>query len=526
MRHAIETAPRDGKVVILVDDAREIWGIAYWSLEAGEWVGRDGKPSIITPTHWHPFPRDNGSSTLSQVGPSARRRRSNYFAAAAAATLIGLLFYATLDAHQPVEQVVARGNQLPSQNSKIALPASGPTEANHANASEEAQQVRQVAVAAAPEAEQSLKRERAQALAQELTEARRIIEEPDAQLRAKAQLLEQEREKAAALTQEVADTRQELTTSAAKLHQGLGEERERRATVASDLATRQHAIETQAAQLRKASEAEQLQQAEATESATLLVQEREKTAALVQEALTTSTAKHRQALDEERERRAATWNELAAARCEIEMQAAQLRKVGEEPGQPEQSEAAESARSLEEEREKMAALAEEVADARPELTTSTAQHQRALAEARREIAMQAAQSREVSEETGQPEQTEAAESARLLEEEREKTAAIAREVADARQGLTTSRAKQHQALGERRARRLAMGSELATQRSSPIPRKPPRLNRGHNARQSWGPLLWLWGLDRGAASRWQRTTHVSVFGLRPSRSSSRRQPAG
>jgi hypothetical protein len=369
MRHAIETAPRDGKVVILIDDERETWGIACWSLEAGEWVGRDGKPSKITPTHWHPFTRDDGSSTLSQVGPSAQRRRSNYFAAAAAATLIGLLFYASLVTRQPGEQVVARGNQLPSQNSNIAFPASDPNEANHANASEEAQQIRQVAVAAAPKAEQSFQRERAQALAQELTEARRIIEELDAQLRAKT-----------------------------------------------------------------------------ANGAQLLEQEREKTAALVQEELTASRARHPQALGEER----------------------------------------------------------------------------------REIEMQAAQLREVSEETGQPEQTAAAESARLLEEEREKTAALAQEVAvaDARQELATSTAKQHQAVDEGRARRPAMGSELATQRSSPIPRKPPRLNRGHNARQSWEPWLWLWGLDPGAASRWQRTTYVSVFGLRPSRSSSRRQPAG
>ncbi|XIA64174.1 hypothetical protein ACFIOY_35545 [Bradyrhizobium sp. TZ2] len=152
----------------------------------------------------------------------------NYFVAATAAALIGLLFYATLDTRQPgisrtrtIEPVVARGNQLPSQNSKIALP-SHPTEASHADAFEE--------VAAAPEAEQSLKRERAQALTQELTE------ELEAQLRAEAaknaQLLEQERQKTAALAQGVASARQELTTSAEKLHQALDEERERRAALA------------------------------------------------------------------------------------------------------------------------------------------------------------------------------------------------------------------------------------------------------------------------------------------------------
>lgn len=50
-------------------------------------------------------------------------------------------------------------------------------------------------------------------------------------------------------------------------------------------------------------------------------------------ALTATTAQHRQALDEERARRATLWNELATARREIEVQAAQLRRAGEEAAQ-------------------------------------------------------------------------------------------------------------------------------------------------------------------------------------------------
>src|ERR1700737_3491847 len=55
MRQAFETAPRDGKVVILEDDASGTYDVAHWSAEAGEWVGEDGEPSKITPTHWYPY---------------------------------------------------------------------------------------------------------------------------------------------------------------------------------------------------------------------------------------------------------------------------------------------------------------------------------------------------------------------------------------------------------------------------------------------------------------------------------------
>jgi hypothetical protein len=86
MRRTIETAPRDGKVVILEDDASGTSDVAHWSAEAGEWVGDNGEPSKVTPTHWHPMSsdkylqEDEGSSNPSQVGPSASRaRRYSFF---------------------------------------------------------------------------------------------------------------------------------------------------------------------------------------------------------------------------------------------------------------------------------------------------------------------------------------------------------------------------------------------------------------------------------------------------------------
>jgi hypothetical protein len=390
VRHAIETAPRDGKVVILEDDARETWGIASWSLEAGEWVGRDGKPSKITPTHWLPMPRDNGSSTLSQVGPSARRRRFNYFVAATAAALIGLLFYATLDTRQPgisrtrtIEPVVARGNQLPSQNSKIALP-SHPTEASHADAFEE--------VAAAPEAEQSLKRERAQALTQELTE------ELEAQLRAEAaknaQLLEQERQKTAALAQEVASARQELTTSAEKLHQALDEERERRAALAD------------------------LQQS--------LQREQKKTAALMQEAkasqaMTMAAEPQRRALDEAQAHAAALASELAGTRREIETQAAQSQKAVDKAVQQKQAAEAtiaELQQSLQQERQRAETLSSDLGEVRREVE--------ALATLSRQKNDEAAQLKRVAE-------TAKAELQQSLQQQQEKARALEGELEKVRQ---------------------------------------------------------------------------------------------
>ncbi|WP_029085696.1 hypothetical protein [Bradyrhizobium sp. th.b2] len=52
MRHPIDTAPRDGKFVILEDDVSGRFESAQWSAEARGWVRKNGEPSEITPTHW------------------------------------------------------------------------------------------------------------------------------------------------------------------------------------------------------------------------------------------------------------------------------------------------------------------------------------------------------------------------------------------------------------------------------------------------------------------------------------------
>lgn len=85
MRYAIDTAPKDGKVVILEDDASGTYDVAHWSAEAGDWIGESGEPSKIIPTHWYAMPgdkyipEDNRPSGSSQVGSSASRVRDYFF---------------------------------------------------------------------------------------------------------------------------------------------------------------------------------------------------------------------------------------------------------------------------------------------------------------------------------------------------------------------------------------------------------------------------------------------------------------
>src|SRR5712664_1141696 len=86
MRQGIETAPRDGSAIILEDDASRTYDVAHWSPEAGEWVGENGAPIKITPSHWFPLPvdkyrlhEDEGSSAPSRAGPSASPARRHSF---------------------------------------------------------------------------------------------------------------------------------------------------------------------------------------------------------------------------------------------------------------------------------------------------------------------------------------------------------------------------------------------------------------------------------------------------------------
>src|SRR5258707_857249 len=76
MRQGIETVPKDGKVVILEDDASGTFELARWSGEARAWVRENGELSKITPTHWHTTRRDEH---LLQEGDESLQKISDEF---------------------------------------------------------------------------------------------------------------------------------------------------------------------------------------------------------------------------------------------------------------------------------------------------------------------------------------------------------------------------------------------------------------------------------------------------------------
>jgi hypothetical protein len=421
MRHAIGTAPKDGNVVILEDYASGTCDVAHWSTEAGEWVGENGEPSKVTPSHWYPVPRDknlpqehDGSSNPAQVGPSTPPARWLFAASSITATLIAAALTGLFFEQEP---------HLPSQDSRQTnLPALEADQASVQARVQEAAQAKHAAEASVAEARQSLEKEqRAEALAYELAEARRAIDGLNLQLQAEAakttQSLGQERDKTAGLVQEATTARQELTE---QHRHAIEEERARSVALASELAMAHREIEMQAALLRKADdEAVQVKQAaeasapearqslelekeqrtevlanelaearrainelnlqlraEAANSAQLLGQERHDATAARQE-LTASTEQHRRALEEERARGAALASELALARLEIETNVALLNKARETTAELQQerdraeAEATRSAQLLEEERQHAIVA-----------TASTAQDHRALEEER------------------------------------------------------------------------------------------------------------------------------------------------
>jgi hypothetical protein len=306
MRQTFETAPRDGKIVILEDDATGTYDVVHWSAEAGEWLRQNGEPSKIAPTHWYPYshfpfsssqapPQRSAASDViaprsvaaaapvtvdaseaqtasveSNATPHAPRRfaASSITATLIAAALIGVYFRAEVAAYvtqyagqQEIFGGITIGEQatqLASQDTaKANLSAPQQQAEAYQAGAQEAAQVKQAVRASAPEARQFLEEEqRSEVLANELAEARRAINRLNLQLRAEAansaQLHGQERDKAAALLQDATAARQELTASTEQHRRALEEERARGTALASELALARREIETNVALLNKA----------------------------------------------------------------------------------------------------------------------------------------------------------------------------------------------------------------------------------------------------------------------------------
>ncbi|CAN7411647.1 hypothetical protein LJR009_003511 [Bosea sp. LjRoot9] len=248
---------------------------------------------------------------------------------------------------------------------------------------------------------------------------------------------------------------------------------EQAVAISRELAEARRAIESLTAQLRTL----------ATGNDHALAQERERTAALGQEAeaarteLTATRAQHHQALEQERVSAAALASQLSASRQDGEALAVQLRKAVAEAGQSKQADATKTAESLEQEQQKAAALTEAEA-ARRELTATTAQQRQMLEQerargaalanqllaARQETDALAAQLRKVVSETAQLKQSETVRSAQLLQQEQQKAAVLSTEAEAARQALATATRQHRQALEQERVRGAALANQVAAAR--------------------------------------------------------------
>jgi DNA repair exonuclease SbcCD ATPase subunit len=268
---------------------------------------------------------------------------------------------------------------------------------------------------AGPEQEQS----RAEMLTRELTAARRDV-------MFLLTLLKQEREHAALLEQDLAAARQDVETQkapvvkpptevsqlkkradagSAELRKTLQQERDRATRLEQDLASARRDVETQMAFAAKASdEVTKFKQAAEKGSAELrqsLQKEQEKAETLAQELAMARAriyafeAQARQASDQaaelkqtaeggvadlrtslqqERDRASRLEQDVAAARRDVEKQSALAAKAGEEARQMKQAadSAAELQKSLEQEQERTAHLEQDVAAARRDLEKQTA----------------------------------------------------------------------------------------------------------------------------------------------------------
>jgi len=491
MRRTIETAPRDGKVVILEDDANGIYDVAHWSPEAAEWIGENGKPSKIKPSHWYPMPGDNYlqqgldvSSSPSQVGPSLPRRY-RFFPFS--------LRRATPKRPMAGDVIAPRSDESAAPVSVAAVEAqTAPVEAKRTpHARWATSSVAATLVAAAligmyfrAEVAAYVTRYAGQQDIFKVSTIGGQVVEQETQLPSqdsrKTDLLalqqqaesDQQAAEAPALDPRPSSEKEQRTEVlanelAAELRQSLQRERDRAEALASELASARRDVETQVAlSSKKGDEAAQLKQAAESATAELrqsLQREHDRAEAMASElasvrrdvetqaalsskkgdeaaqlkqAAESATTELQQSLQQERDKAEAQASKLARARQDVETQTALSRKTGDEAAQLKQvaeSATAKLRQSLQQEHDRAEALASELAMARRDVETQVALASK-LARARQDVETQTALSRKAGDEAVQFKQ--AAESTMAeLQRERGRAEALARDLESARRTI-------------------------------------------------------------------------------------------
>ncbi|WP_161850281.1 hypothetical protein [Bradyrhizobium sp. CCBAU 051011] len=308
-----------------------------------------------------------------------------------------------------------------------------------AKASEEASRLKQAGGSSEAELQKFLQqeRERSAGLEQDLAASRRDVETQTA-LAAKA-------------SEEASRLKQATGSSEAELQKFLQQERERAAGLEQDLAASRRDVETQTALAAKASEeASRLKQASESGEAEL-----------------------QKPLQQERERSARLEQDLAATRRDVETQTALTAKATEEVSrlkQANESSEAELQKPLQQERERAARLEQDLAAAQRDAETQTALTAKATEELSR-----LKQASEISEaELQKPLQQERKRAARLEQDlaaaqrDAETQTALAtkasEEISRLKQASESSEAELHKPLQQERERSARLEQDLAASR--------------------------------------------------------------
>src|SRR6266702_1298491 len=366
MRRAIETVPKDGKVVILEDDASGTFELAHWSADARAWLQENGERSKITPTYWHPTRRDE---YLLQEGDEFLLQKESGSSAPSAS--VERLFSPLLSDRVAPRQPPAAGDGIALRQVAKAGPVTAARlEARTALAKAQrgpsarrrfaVSSITAAMVAASliglyfraeiaayvtrypGEHDTVSVEQKTQVPSQDSQKADSLARDP-----ALHQQAEADRASSQAVSSDAAQLKQPAEGTMAELRQSLRKESDRAEALASELARARRDLETQLALSSKADdEAAQLKQLKAAESA---------------------TAELRQSLKTEHERAEALSSELARAQRDTETQVALSSKAGDEAAQ--EKKAAESAtaelrQSLQKEHDRAEALTGDLARAR------------------------------------------------------------------------------------------------------------------------------------------------------------------
>jgi hypothetical protein len=466
MRRAIETAPRDGKAILLEDDASGEYAVARWSAEVNDWVGESGEPIQIAATHWYAMPPPSWARRRGVLAFSSNQARqpkvSDPLREAVNATPVDAIeAWAMPVEDRPVPKVRRRVAALLTIATLLMMALvgvslgtlGGPAKVRAPlSQSEVPQQAASLEQDIVPQlrtdsdgtrlpataqttglATQSPEREqRPETLADELAKAQRTIRELNLQLQERASELaiaRRETEMHAAQSSKAADDTAQLKPTAGNIAELARE-------LANELAIARREVETHKALSSKAAgETGQLKQAAdnaaalAGELTNELATARRELASKADEkapksqAAKLATAELRQSLQQERDRAETLAQDLATARREIDAHATLARDASAEAAQIKQTAegtAEELRQSLQQERDRAEVLANDLASARREID--------AHATLKRDASAEAAQIKQTAEST-------AAELRQSLQQERDRAEVLAWELAAARREI-------------------------------------------------------------------------------------------